>query len=131
TPSNNDTFRIIHPTNATPWMDSYKVRLTAQPNAAVDVRITPAQTLTTDHRQPDNGQRNNVQVTVETCITDPSTGNTTCTRTTGNVGDSIVLHFTTTNWFVEQTVNVYAIDDSVVDGNDTQAFADQPELLSR
>ena len=32
---------------------------------------------------------------------------------------------------VEQTVNVYAIDDNYVDGNDTQAFADQPELLSR
>src|SRR5206468_8394636 len=41
------------------------------------------------------------------------------------------VHFRTDDWYVERTINVYAVQDNVVDGNDTQAFADQPELLSR
>ena len=126
-PAPTAAFSIIASLAGTPWRDIYTVQLTKAPTADVKIIVRPVATLTTDHRQPGNGIRNNIQVTVSTV---DGTQDTAITGAVPHPGE-IWLIFTPSNWNTPQTVRVAAIDDLVVDGSDTQAFADSPQILDR
>ena len=125
-PAPNSAFSIITSLAGTPWRDTYTVQLTRAPTADVIVKIRPVATLTTDHRQAGNGIRNEIQVTVSANGQDTGIAGTIASHP-----GEIWLVFTPLNWYIAQTVTVAAIDDNFVDGQDTQAFADSPQILDR
>ncbi|MDA8435365.1 MAG: hypothetical protein M0Z98_05210, partial [Actinomycetales bacterium] len=107
--------------------DAYTVRLTRDPGlTTVTVTLRPLMTPSLDLRQVGTdctsvaGGCNLVQVRFVA-----GTGQTVDTD------GSLVLTFTSANWFTEQTVTVAAIDDTVVDGSDLQEFADSARRVTQ
>ncbi len=98
--------------------DTYTVRLTKQPamNESVTIRLRPEDTRTS--RGP-------------IAYFDTQVAFVEGTGQTLEADGTLLLTFDDANWFTPQTVTVIAKDDSVIDGGDTKAFADFPNVLNR
>jgi len=83
--------------------DTYQVVLTKQPTADVTIDMDAIKTRTTGSNNSGNFAYFQEQVLV-------------------NDVAATTLTFTTTNWNTPQTVAVSAIDDTIIDGDDTQVF---------
>ncbi|MEA3511025.1 MAG: hypothetical protein U9R51_06270, partial [Actinomycetota bacterium] len=115
--------------------DTYDVALTRDPGSeTVTITIQPEATETLHQPDGDAGYRFVPQVWVGTSAT---TAMPSCLATWISSGGefpdtcdlSIELTFNTSNWTTAQTVYVFAIDDSFVDGSDLQAFADSAQRV--
>ncbi|MEA3511137.1 MAG: hypothetical protein U9R51_06850, partial [Actinomycetota bacterium] len=115
--------------------DTYDVALTRDPGSeTVTITIQPEATETLHQPDGDAGYRFVPQVWVGTSAT---TAMPSCLATwISSGGDfpdtcdlSIELTFDTSNWDTAQTVYVFAIGDSFVDGSDLQAFADSAQRV--
>jgi Ca2+-binding RTX toxin-like protein len=93
--------------------DTYQILLSRRPTADVTVTINAADTRTTHGKETWNQKQ--VELSLDNI--------TYATR--------LDVTFTTGNWNTARTIYVRAIDNTVVDGNDTQVFAPQAETLNK
>jgi hypothetical protein len=100
--------------------DTYEIVLTDAPavGKTVTVTVTPEITKTT--------RTGGIREDLEQVSISSSDSRATLNTTTGN----LTVVFSPTNWDQPVVINVSAIDDAVVDGDDTQVFATGPHSLS-
>ncbi len=100
-----DATSVYFIADVVPFIDTYSVVLTSQPDQDVIVNVNPVATRTT------RGELVSFVEQVE--VSSPT------------------LTFTPDNWDTPQIVTVRAIDDNFVDGGDTKVFADKPRVVNR
>src|SRR5205823_1910394 len=112
-----ESIPVAQDTNQSPWIVSYEVVLTAQPTANGSVTLTPTVTKTT---RTGGIRHDAVQVSISSSDA----------RVTVLPGGLLKVTFTAANWDTPAVITVKAVDDTFVDGGDTQVFAPHPNTVS-